>query len=177
MILTGKEITKQVLKNKITISPFNIDNVNPNSYNIELGDYLKVYDEGDILDSKKQLKTKVIPITNDGIILEPNKVYLGYTKEIIGSEYFVPTITGRSSTGRLGLFVQITADLVDIGFKGNLTFQLHAVQPLKIYKGMKLGQICFWKPKGKIKLYDGKYQNSVGPQETQVWRDFQKENI
>ena len=177
MILTGKEITKQVLKNKITIFPFNIDNVNPNSYNIELGDYLKVYDEGDILDSKKQLKTKVIPITNDGIILEPNKVYLGYTKEIIGSDYFVPTITGRSSTGRLGLFVQITADLVDIGFKGNLTFQLHAVQTLKIYKGMKLGQICFWKPKGKIKLYDGKYQNSVGPQETQVWRDFQKENI
>ena len=104
-------------------------------------------------------------------------MYLGYTKEVIGSDYYVPTITGRSSTGRLGLFVQITADLVDIGFKGNLTFQFHAVQPLRIYKGMKLGQICFWKPKGKIKLYNGKYQYSEGPQESRVWQDFAKESV
>lgn len=171
MILTGSEITKQVKKNRITISMFDKNNVNPNSYNVELGEYLKVY-EDDVLDSKKQLKTKIIPIPDDGLVLEPNKIYLGFTKEIIGSDFFVPTITGRSSTGRLGLFVQITADLVDIGFKGNLTFQLHAVQPLRIYKGMKIGQIMFWKPKGKIKLYKGKYQNSVGPQESKVYKDF-----
>ena len=146
MILTGKEISKQVNNSRITIEPFNSENVNPNSYNVELGDYLKVYEE-DVLDGKKELKTRVIPIGEDGVVLEPNKVYLGYTREVIGSDYYVPTITGRSSTGRLGLFVQITADLVDIGFKGNLTFQFHAVQPLRIYKGMKLGQICFWKPK------------------------------
>ena len=108
------------------------------------------------------------------MVLEPNRVYLGCTKEVIGSDYFVPTITGRSSSGRLGLFVQITADLVDIGFKGNLTFQLHAVQPLRIYRGMKIGQIMFWKPKGKVLLYNGKYQNSNGPQESQVWKDFKK---
>ena len=176
MILTGKEISKQVSNNRITISPFNIENVNPNSYNVELGDYLKVYEE-EVLDGKKELKTRIVHIGEDGVVLEPNKVYLGYTKEVIGSDYFVPTITGRSSTGRLGLFVQITADLVDIGFKGNLTFQFHAVQPLRIYKGMKLGQICFWKPKGKIKLYNGKYQNSEGPQESRVWQDFAKENV
>jgi len=171
MILTGTEIAKQVQKNKITISPFCKKNVNPNSYNVELGDYLKVYEDS-VLDSKKELKTTTIPIPNEGLVLQPNKIYLGYTKEVIGSNHFVPTLTGRSSTGRLGLFVQITADLVDIGFKGNLTFQLHAVQPLRIYKGMKIGQIMFWKTKGKIKLYNGKYQNSVGPRESQVWRDF-----
>ena len=173
MILTGSEIIKQVKKNKITITPFSFKNVNPNSYNVEIGEYLKVYEE-EILDSKKELKTKIIEIPDDGIVLEPNKIYLGFTKEIIGSDYFVPTITGRSSTGRLGLFVQITADLVDIGYVGNLTFQLHAVQPLRIYKRMKLGQIMFWKPTGKIKLYDGKYQNSVGPQESKVYIDFDK---
>lgn len=176
MILTGKEIQKQVYKNRITISPFNINNINPNSYNVEIGDYLKVY-EDEVIDCKKELKTRIIHIGDEGVLLEPNKVYLGFTKETIGSEFYVPTITGRSSTGRLGLFVQITADLVDIGFMGNLTFQLHAVQPLRIYKGMKLGQICFWKPKGKIKLYNGKYQNSKGPQESKVWKDFTKENV
>ncbi len=171
MILTGNEIKKQVRKNKITISPFNEKNVNPNSYNVELGDYLKVYDD-EILDSKKELKTKIIKIPDEGLVLKPNKIYLGFTKEILGSDYFVPTLTGRSSTGRLGLFVQITAELVDIGFKGNLTFQLHAVQPLRIYKGMKIGQIMFWKTLGKIKLYNGKYQNSIGPQESKVYVDF-----
>lgn len=171
MILSGTEITKQVKKNKITIRPFNTSRVNPNSYNVELGNYLKVYEE-DVLDSKKELKTKVIDIPDEGIVLQPNKVYLGFTKEVVGSDYFVPTITGRSSSGRLGLFVQITSDLVDIGFKGNLTFQLHVVQPLRIYKGMKIGQIMFWKPKGKIKLYNGKYQNSNGPQESKAWKDF-----
>ncbi len=171
MILTGNEISKQVKKDKITILPFDAKQINPNSYNVELGDYLKVY-EDEVLDSRSELKTKTIQIPDDGIVLMPNKIYLGYTKEIIGSDYFVPTITGRSSTGRLGLFVQITADLVDIGFKGNLTFQLHAVQPIRIYKGMKLGQIMFWKTKGKIKLYNGKYQNSIGPQESKVFKDF-----
>ncbi len=171
MILSGSEITKQVKKGEIIISPFDEKCVNPNSYNVELGNYLKIY-EDEVLDSKKELKTKTIEIPDEGLVLLPNRIYLGYTKEIIGSDHFVPTLTGRSSTGRLGLFVQITADLVDIGFKGNLTFQLHAVQPLRIYKGMKIGQIMFWKVKGKIKLYEGKYQNSVGPQESKVWKDF-----
>lgn len=172
MILSGTEIKKQVDKNKITIFPFDENCVNPNSYNVELGEFLKVYQD-DVLDSKKQLKTKTIKIPKQGIVLEPNKIYLGCTKEVIGSDYFVPTITGRSSSGRLGLFVQITADLVDIGYKGKLTFQLHVVQPLRIYSGMKIGQIMFWKTKGKIKLYNGKYQNSDGPQESKVWKDFE----
>lgn len=171
MILTGQEIIKQTKLKKITIQPFNLNNINPNSYNVTLGDYVKVYIET-TLDSKKELKTKIIPIPDDGIVIEPDKIYLGYTQETIGSDYYVPTITGRSSTGRLGLFVQITADLVDIGFKGNLTFQMHSVQPVRIYKGMKLGQIMFWKPTGKIKLYNGKYQNSIGPQESKVYIDF-----
>ena len=171
MILTGNEIKKQVKRNKITLSPFDEQSVNPNSYNITLGDYLKIYTD-DVLDSKKKLKTKTIKIPDEGIVLQPNKIYLGFSKEIVGSDFFVPTITGRSSSGRLGLFVQITADLIDIGFKGNLTFQLHAVQPLRIYKDMKIGQVMFWKSLGKIKLYNGKYQNSCGPQESQVWKDF-----
>ena len=171
MILTGNEIKKQIRKNKITISPFDENGLNPNSYNVTLGEYLKVY-EDEILDSKKGLKTKTIKIPDEGIILQPNKIYLGFTKEKIGSNFFVPTITGRSSSGRLGLFVQITADLVDIGFVGNLTFQLHCVQPLKIYPNMKIGQIMFWKTKGKINLYKGKYQNSIGPQESKIYKDF-----
>ena len=116
MILSGNKIRNEVENGRIVIEPFDSNMLNPNSYNYELGDYLKVY-ESDILDSKIKNKTRIIKIPDEGIVLMPNKLYLGYTKEVIGSDYFVPIITGRSSTGRLGLFVQITADLVDIGFK------------------------------------------------------------
>ena len=171
MILSGKKIIEEVGNGMITISPFNIDDINPNSYNYTLDDYIKVY-EDDVLDPKKQMKTKLIKIPDDGMILEPNKLYLGCTKEIIGSDYYVPVITGRSSTGRLGLFVQITSDLVDIGFKGKLTLQFCATQPVKIYKGMKIGQVMFWKIFGDVKLYEGKYQNSNEPRQSEIWKDF-----
>ncbi len=171
MILSGLKIKEEVINNKITIDPFNENDINPNSYNYTLGDYVKVY-TSDILDAKQKQKVKIIPIPEEGLVLQPNKVYLGFTNEIIGSDYYVPVITGRSSTGRLGLFVQITSDLVDIGFVGRLTLQLHATQPVKIYKEMKIGQIMFWKVFGSVNLYKGKYQNSTEPRESEVWRDF-----
>lgn len=171
MILSGKKIKEEVENKKIIIYPFNNENINPNSYNYTLDDYIKVYEE-EILDAKKKIKTKTIEIPNDGMILEPNKLYLGCTKEIIGSDYYVPIITGRSSTGRLGLFVQITSDLVDIGFKGKLTLQFCATQPVKIYKGMKIGQVMFLKVFGEADLYKGKYQNSEEPRQSEIWRDF-----
>lgn len=171
MILTGSKIREEVKNKKIVIEPFNIDNINPNSYNYTLGNYVKVY-KNYVLDSKEKQEVEIINIPDEGLIIEPDKIYLGFTEEVIGSDYYVPIITGRSSTGRLGLFVQITSDLVDIGFKGRLTLQLHSTQPVKIYKGMKIGQIMFWKVFGDVKLYDGKYQSSLVPRESEVWRDF-----
>jgi dCTP deaminase len=171
MILSGLKIKEEVAKNKITIIPFNENDINPNSYNYTLGDYVKVY-ENYILDSKEKQNTKIIKIPDEGLIIEPDKLYLGFTNEVFGSDNYVPIITGRSSTGRLGLFVQITSDLVDVGFCGRLTLQLHSTQPVKIYKGMKIGQIMFWKIYGKIDLYKGKYQKANEPRESEGWRDF-----
>ena len=171
MILSGIKIKEEVENKRITIVPFDEVNINPNSYNYTLGDYVKVY-KNNILDAKKKQETEIIKIPDEGLVLEPNKVYLGFTKEVFGSDHYVPIITGRSSTGRLGLFVQITSDLVDVGFKGNLTLQLHATQPVKIYKGMKIGQVTFWKVYGDVNLYRGKYQGANEPRESEVWRDF-----
>lgn len=171
MILTGSKIKESVLNGDIEISPFDENNINPNSYNYSLGNYVKIYTCNE-LDAAKKNETKIIEIPDEGLVLEPNKVYLGFTNEIIGSDKYVPVITGRSSTGRLGLFVQITSDLVDIGFHGRLTLQLHATSPVRIYKNMKIGQIMFWCVYGDVILYNGKYQNSVTPRESEAWRDF-----
>ena len=85
----------------------------------------------------------------------------------------MPIIRGKSSTGRIGLFVHITADLIDIGSHGKLTLMLHSVQPVRIYPGMRIGQVTFWSTVGDIELYTGKYQHSKGPQASQTYKDFE----
>ena len=72
----------------------------------------------------------------------------------------------------MGLFIHITADLIDIGSYNEWTLQLHAVQPVKVYPNMLIGQVTFWKVQGEIKLYNGKYQGSKGPYESQIYKDF-----
>ncbi len=171
MILTGNEIKKKVEEKEIIIEPFDEKALNPNSINFRLGDKLKVY-KNYVLDPKQKQETEIIEIGDEGYVLEADKIYLGCTMEKMGSEKYVPIMSGRSSTGRLGLFVHITADLIDIGSINHWTLQMHAVQPVRVYKGMPIGQVTFWKPQGEISLYHGKYQGSVEPMESQIWRDF-----
>jgi len=173
MILTGPKIEKEVKRGNIVIDPFKSSQINPNSYDFRIGNTLLVYTEK-ILDTKKQNLTRIIKIPETGYVLQPNKIYLGHTIEKIGSNVYVPVVRGKSSTGRVGLFVHITADLIDIGYIGQFTLMMHAVQPVKIYPDMRIGQVTFWKVKGKIILYNGKYQGGVGPQASAVYKDFIK---
>ncbi len=171
MILTGNEIRKQVENNRIQIQPFNLDQVNPNSYNFKLGKTI-IYYKNHTIDTKKKQEVLSIELGEDGFILEPNRIYLAHTEEVMGSDYYVPIIRARSSTARLGLFVHITADLIDIGSLNQWTLQLYAVQPVKVYPGMQLGQVTFWETFGTVELYNGKYQGLMGPQESQIYKDF-----
>lgn len=173
MILTGTAIKQCVESNEIVIDPFDERNLNPNSYNYHLGDYVYVY-KNKVLDSKVKQEVVKIMIPDEGMVLYPDTLYLGYTKEKMGSQKYVPIINGRSSTGRLGLFVHITANLIDIGSINHWTLQMHAVLPIRIYKNMCIGQVTFWKTYGDITLYDGKYKDSTGPMASQIWRDFKK---
>lgn len=171
MILTGTEITENVKKGSIVIEPYLKENVNPNSYNFRLDRYLKVYRLFP-LDPKKNNEYDVIEIPDDGLVLQPNKLYLANTIEVLGSTEYAPTFNARSSIARLGIFINLSASLCDIGFIGQLTLQLFCVHQVKIYPGINIGQMMFWKPKGKIILYSGKYQGSRGAQTTKIHRDF-----
>lgn len=172
MILTGKQIKKEVLHGNIKIDPFCDELINPNSYNFRIADKLFIYDYDVYIDLVDIPKVKSITFKKEGIILRPNILYLGCTFEKMGSNLYVPFIEGRSSTGRLGLFVHITAPLGDIGFFGQWTLQLRATVPIKIYPLQRIGQIMFFQPYGEIELYKGKYQNSLGPQWSQIFKDF-----
>ncbi|MGW1067479.1 dCTP deaminase [Streptomyces aureus] len=170
MILTGPEITKSMANGRLHISPFSSEQVNPNSYNVCLGDTLLTYSE-DVIDAYHPNPTREIKIDESGYVLRPDELYLGHTIEEVGSDFYVPLLFGRSSVGRLGLFVEITAPIGDIGFHGQWTLMLSSVRPLRIYPGMKIGQIMFFDTIGEIDLYSGKYQGAVGPQESRYWRD------
>lgn len=80
-----------------------------------------------------------------------------------GQRTLRPSHRGKSSLARLGLFINITADLIDFGSINRWTLQLHAIQPLRIYAGKLVGQVTFWVPEGQRVLYGGKYQGSMGP--------------
>jgi dCTP deaminase len=170
MILTGPQIVACTAASRIVITPFEPDQVNPNSYNVRLGSTLLTYDI-DVIDAYRPNPTRTITMDGDGFVLRPGELYLGHTVEEVGSDFYVPLLFGRSSVGRLGLFVEITAPIGDIGFHGQWTLMLAPVRPLRVYPGMKIGQIMFFESCGEIELYSGKYQRAYGPQESRYWRD------
>lgn len=172
MILTGPKIQEEVLSGKIILDPFDAIQINPNSYDVRLGRTLKVYKEH-VLDTRIKNETEIITIPDEGMILYPHRLYLGHTIERFGSNDYVPIIRGKSSTGRLGLFIHITADLIDIGSIGTSTLMFHAVQPVRIIPRMRIAQVTFWRVYGDIILYEGKYQGSFEPHESQTYKDFE----
>lgn len=174
MILTGIEIQKQVESGRIKISPFNSDHITTNSYDLTLGtQWLRYTDE--ILDPRQQPQSVLAKIPEDGLLLKSGDFILCSSMEKVGGDHYVPILHAKSGTARMGLFVHVTADLIDIGSYGNLTLQLYATLPVRIYTGMKIAQVTFWQPHGKIKLYQGKYQGSEGPQPTKIYSDFLEE--
>jgi dCTP deaminase len=174
MILTGTKILEEVKQNRITLDPFSPKHISTNSYDLTLGDTFIRY-KGDVLDTAVDNEYEEFRITTEPLVLERGDFVLGHSVERIGSDNFVPIIHARSGVARMGLFVHVTADLIDIGSHGNVTFQFFSTLPIRITPGMKIAQVSFWEPIGEIELYRGKYQNSRGPMASRVYSDFQQE--
>ena len=201
--LTGEAIRKAVKKGMIEIDPYNPDNVNPNSYNLKIGNQIatirpnrhktywgspdpnpdgmvyavamqKTHDWVEI-DLKEKVEYDTVEIPEDGILLRPGELYLVPTVEHIHTDYFEPIITGRSSMGRLGIAVHQEAGFGDIGFNGTMTLQLKVTYPTRIYPYFPMAQVYFLTPHGEIKdLYNGKYQNATGIAGSKAYQDFEK---
>ena len=107
MILSGREILRHMGK-EIVIDPFDEKRLNPNSYNLTLHDELLIYRSG-VLDMKTPNETETLAIPEDGLLLEPGRLYLGRTVEYTRTDAYVPMLEGRSSTGRFGLCFHVSA--------------------------------------------------------------------
>lgn len=174
MILTGDEIEREWRNGRITIDPFIPEQVNPNSYNFRLGRTLRVYKPG-VLDVRTPNAHEEIEIPDHGYVLEPGRLYLAHTIEVLGSDSYAPTFSARSSIARLGIFINLSASLGDIGYKGEWTLQLFTMHRVRVYAGINIGQMMWWRPAGDIVLYQGKYQGAVGPRSSDIHVDFDKQ--
>ncbi len=173
MILSGLEI-KNHIGREIIIEPFDESRLNPNSYNLSLHDELLVY-TNETLDMKHDNPSRKIIIPHEGLTLTPGKLYLGRTAEYTRTEGYIPMLEGRSSIGRLGICIHVTAGFGDVGFAGYWTLELFCVQPVRIYAGVQIAQIYYHTITTPYESYaSGKYQNNNGIQTSMLYREFQR---
>lgn len=171
MILTGPEIKKEFCRGRISIEPFTESQINPNSYNYRIGRTILEI-ENKTIDPKEPTKFIKKKIDPSGFILYPGKAYLANTLEFIGSNHYMMSLIGRSTMGRLGLWLQACADLGHVGTRQRWTLELKVVQPLIIYPLMVIGQVSFWKITGRVQRYEGKYNGHVSVSPSLLFSEF-----
>lgn len=168
-VLSGKAIQSAVESGEILINPFNPKHLNPASYDLTLGEGITVYDGfrsaedrlHNYLDPKRINPTTSFKMGPEGYILQPGVGYLMHTQESVGTDKYVPAIDGKSSIGRLFVFVHVTAGLGDSGFHGQYTLEVLTTYPIRLYPGMRICQVRFFTVVGEIDLYKGHYQGDT----------------
>lgn len=176
MILSDKRILEEVENKTIVIAPYNRENLGSNSYDVHLGNSLATYKDA-ILDAKKHNEIDHFEIPDEGFILQPNQLYLGVTEEYTETHAHVPFLEGKSSTGRLGIDIHATAGKGDIGFCGHWTLEISCKIPVRIYKGMPIGQLIYFPMEGTVEIsYDkkmnAKYSHQPNkPVESMMWKN------
>jgi len=176
MILSDKQILKEIKDGTILIEPFKKSCLGTNSYDVHLGRYLATYRDRE-LDAKKHNQIEEIVIPAGGFVLQPNTIYLGVTEEYTETHAHVPFLEGKSSIGRLGIDIHATAGKGDVGYCNTWTLELSAIQPVRVYAGMPIGQLIYFSVEGDIKNFYNKKRNakyverSVRPVESMMWKN------
>lgn len=177
-ILTGpliKELatTTRTPGERIVIDPYDPACVGPASYDLHLGDELREYSSHKslyvplVIDPKNPPPTRLCQWA-DGpsgphMVLRPGRVYLACTREYTETHHLAAQVAGRSSWGRYGLFVHVTAGFIDPGFCGRITLELVATQPVIVRPGDLIAQIVYSTITGEYQPYRGRYQGDQGP--------------
>ena len=176
MILSDKRILEEISKGTIKIEPYKRDYLGSNSYDVHLGRFLAVYVDKE-LDARKHNTIRHFEIPPEGFVLLPGELYLGVTQEYTETHEHVPFLEGKSSTGRLGIDIHATAGKGDVGFCGNWTLEISVKQPVRVYKGMPIGQLIYFPVDGEIEVKynqkkNAKYSGQINkPVESMMWKN------
>lgn len=177
MVLTDTDIRNAMRSGAIAITGFDPTRLGSNSYDLTLSDELLIYPETE-LDCAREPHTHRFQIPPEGYVMQPGELYLGATRERTTVRQHVPQLEGKSSVGRLGISVHITAGFGDIGFDGHWTLEITVEKPIRVYADMPIAQIFFFLPLGVCttpynRKKDAKYAGQPGvPIPSRMWQNF-----
>ena len=191
MLLSDRDILAEIHAKRILVDPYDETMVQPSSIDFRLDRYFRVFENHryphiDPAADQSDLTRMVEPVGDEPFILHPGEFVLGSTLEVVTlPDDLAARVEGKSSLGRLGLLTHATAGFVDPGFSGHVTLELAnvATLPIKLYPGMKIGQLCFFRlsspaehPYGSAK-YGSRYQGQRGPTPSRSYANFQRTRI
>jgi dCTP deaminase len=191
VLLSDRDILAEIHAKRILVDPYDETMVQPSSIDFRLDRYFRVFENHryphiDPAADQSDLTRLVEPVGEEPFILHPGEFVLGSTLEVVTlPDDLAARVEGKSSLGRLGLLTHATAGFVDPGFSGHVTLELAnvATLPIKLYPGMKIGQLCFFRlsspaehPYGSAK-YGSRYQGQRGPTPSRSYANFQRTQI
>ena len=191
MLLSDRDIKEQISQKRVGVEPFDPAMVQPSSVDVRLDRFFRVfenhkYSEIDPSVEQPELTRELEVSSDEHFILHPGEFVLASTYEVITlPDDIAGRLEGKSSLGRLGLLTHSTAGFIDPGFSGHITLELSNVAnlPVKLFPGMKIGQLCLIKlsspaehPYGSA-VYGSRYQGQRGPTPSKSWLNFHKTQI
>jgi dCTP deaminase len=191
MLLSDRDIREQVNSGRVRVEPFDVEMIQPSSVDVRLDRFFRVFENHkySVIDpsvEQGELTREVAVAANEFFILHPGEFVLASTYEVISlPDDIAGRLEGKSSLGRLGLLTHSTAGFIDPGFSGHITLELSNVAnlPVKLFPGMKIGQLCLIKlsspaehPYGSA-LYGSRYQGQRGPTPSRSWMNFHQTEV
>lgn len=176
MILSDEKILESISQGHIVIDPFRRECLGSNSYDVHLGKHLASYIDAE-LDARKHNEVRHFEIPEEGFVLHPGHLYLGVTEEYTETFEYVPFLEGKSSVGRLGMDIHATAGKGDVGFCNHWTLEISVSMPVRVYAGMPVGQLIYFRVNGKVlNPYDQKKSakytaRNIRPVESMMWKN------
>ncbi len=191
MLLSDRDILAELEARRVSLEPFDAAMVQPSSVDVRLDRFFRTFENHryphiDPAEDQPELTREVEPVGDEPFILHPGEFVLGSTYEIVSlPDDVAARLEGKSSLGRLGLLTHSTAGFIDPGFSGHVTLELANVAnlPIKLWPGMKIGQLCFFRlsspaehPYGSAK-YGSRYQGQRGPTPSRSSQSFHRTPI
>jgi dCTP deaminase len=191
VLLSDRDIKAEITAGRVKVEPFDGQMIQPSSVDVRLDRFFRVFENHkySVIDpsiEQSELTREVAVENDEEFILHPGEFVLASTYEVITlPDDIAGRLEGKSSLGRLGLLTHSTAGFIDPGFSGHITLELSNVAnlPVKLFPGMKIGQLCLIKlsspaenPYGSA-LYGSRYQGQRGPTASKSWLNFHKSKI
>jgi len=191
VLLSDRDIRAQVEAGRVRLDPYDPGMVQPSSIDVRLDRYFRLFDnhKHPLIDPAEEQPdlTRLVEVERDeAFVLHPGEFVLGSTYELVTlPDDVAARVEGKSSLGRLGLLTHATAGFVDPGFSGHVTLELSnvATLPIKLYPGMKIGQLCFFQLSSSAEhpygsdVYGSHYQGQRGPTASRSWAGFSRVDV